>query len=549
MVIHAVEMEPPTETSPTAISPVATPTTQITPTSSPNIDQDTAQKPPAVEAPEQTKVQTPISPASDEPSQENEPQARVSTEPSAENLPLTNGARRSGRARKATTKFDGDHAGSNDVPIVQSEPLDTQTRPKRKASQIAAENVEIEDFGVVMEHFVARMTDDELREYRGWVELESEPAFFNAMLRKLGAQELKIEEIFGLDSMTFEQLPKPVNGLIFLYQYTDEDESSENRQSCPADLWFGNQTMSNGCATVALMNIIMNAKDIHLGKELKEFKESTMPLPPPHRGHTLDKNDFIRSIHNSVARRGDLLSEDLLLDNKFEAAERRKKRAVTKKVAPSRSKQKKQKKQEDTAYHYIAYVEVGGQVWELDGFEAEPLCLGPYQTTWLETASEAIQNRMQRNEFLSYNLLAVCNSPLRAIAETFARKVAASRALHEAMSGKDPEWDIPHPFDTFTKERLGQLNLTQDFILAIEEPTPDTQDGPAENSRVLARSLLNEELALETEYTVELAVIDESLQTIHGRQRDYTPVINTWVRFLAEKGALRGLIKQLETDD
>jgi ubiquitin carboxyl-terminal hydrolase L5 len=63
-----------------------------------------------------------------------------------------------------------------------------------------------------------------------------------------------------------------------------------------------NQTTANACATVALMNIIMNVHAVKLGPELEEFRKITQTLPPPHRGHALDANDFIRVIHNSVAR-------------------------------------------------------------------------------------------------------------------------------------------------------------------------------------------------------------------------------------------------------
>lgn len=110
-----------------------------------------------------------------------------------------------------------------------------------------------------------------------------------------------------------------MHGLIFLYQYSEGDESSESRQGCPDHLWFANQvrlpalrfcvgnankrkTTANACATVALMNIIMNAEGVAFGPELQKFKDSTKAMPPPHRGHMLDINDFIRAIHNSVAR-------------------------------------------------------------------------------------------------------------------------------------------------------------------------------------------------------------------------------------------------------
>jgi ubiquitin carboxyl-terminal hydrolase L5 len=62
------------------------------------------------------------------------------------------------------------------------------------------------------------------------------------------------------------------------------------------------QTTSNACATVALLNIVMNVPDINLGDALKTFKESTRLLKPPYRGQALSHNDFIRNIHNSFLR-------------------------------------------------------------------------------------------------------------------------------------------------------------------------------------------------------------------------------------------------------
>lgn len=62
------------------------------------------------------------------------------------------------------------------------------------------------------------------------------------------------------------------------------------------------QTTSNACATVALLNIIMNAQGVELGDRLQEFKTATADLPPPLRGWLLCNNKWIRMIHNSFAR-------------------------------------------------------------------------------------------------------------------------------------------------------------------------------------------------------------------------------------------------------
>ena len=62
------------------------------------------------------------------------------------------------------------------------------------------------------------------------------------------------------------------------------------------------QTTANACATVALLNIIMNAENIELGKDLNDFKSQTREMDPPLRGHMITTNAAIRTVHNSFAR-------------------------------------------------------------------------------------------------------------------------------------------------------------------------------------------------------------------------------------------------------
>jgi hypothetical protein len=62
------------------------------------------------------------------------------------------------------------------------------------------------------------------------------------------------------------------------------------------------QTITNACATVALLNIVMNIPEINLGDALSTFKAETRRLKPPYRGKKLGCDAFIRNIHNSFAR-------------------------------------------------------------------------------------------------------------------------------------------------------------------------------------------------------------------------------------------------------
>jgi len=62
------------------------------------------------------------------------------------------------------------------------------------------------------------------------------------------------------------------------------------------------QVATNSCATVAMLNILMNVPGIELGDTLKTFKESTRLKKPPFRGRDLANNAAIRITHNSFVR-------------------------------------------------------------------------------------------------------------------------------------------------------------------------------------------------------------------------------------------------------
>lgn len=189
------------------------------------------------------------------------------------------------------------------------------------------------------------LTQDELKEWKGWSLLESDPVrllsdpdalpkssrayakvmaiqtLFNFMLREYGIRDVKVYEIISLmDDAVLASLPywsplypsltladnverEPIHGLIFLSKYqTDEPDEKDESTNSPNHVWFANQTTKNACATIALLNIIMNAQGIDLGDALSKFKESTSELRPAYRGRQLSSNEFIRNIHNSFSR-------------------------------------------------------------------------------------------------------------------------------------------------------------------------------------------------------------------------------------------------------
>ena len=179
------------------------------------------------------------------------------------------------------------------------------------------------------------LTPPDRATWPGWVEMESEPAFFNVMLKEIGVRGVKIQEVYGLDDEMLAILPQPVHALIFLFRYR-ETEQDKLEKTCPKEVWFANQVPDFACATVAMLNIVNNIPGLSIGKELRDFRDFTQDMGPLSRGDAIDSFDFVRLIHNSFATENDLLMADMHLKEK--SAKARKRQAVAKGAATKAAK-------------------------------------------------------------------------------------------------------------------------------------------------------------------------------------------------------------------
>jgi hypothetical protein len=161
----------------------------------------------------------------------------------------------------------------------------------------------------------------------GWVEMESEPAFFNVMLKDMGVRGVKVNEVWSLDDNDMAMLPQPVHALIFLFRYQATDKTKLETE-CPKQVWYAEQVPDFACATFALLNIVNNIPGLELGQELRDFKQRTQDMTPRLRGDAIDDFTFVKRIHNSFARDEDLLNADSHLKEKLTRA--RKEQAVAK---------------------------------------------------------------------------------------------------------------------------------------------------------------------------------------------------------------------------
>ncbi|CAK7262885.1 hypothetical protein SEPCBS57363_000273 [Sporothrix epigloea] len=404
----------------------------------------------------------------------------------------------SGSAGSHAAEDDASKDVTEDLPInAQPSPVSAVTasctsRPRRSAaanSAAAITAMSLEDgttFTVasrdnIHERLFAPITEAELKAWKGWSDIESEPAFFNFILKELGVQDATIFELFGVDEASISHLPDPL-GLIFLYKFVEEDDK-EAYEDCPEDLWFANQTTENACGTVAMLNIAMNCERLVLGDHLTRFKAATQPLHPALRGHMLSTNETIRSKHNSFARRIDMLMSDLSLKLEWaEAAAKKGKPASARRSSKKRTRRRASN--DEAAFHFIAYVPMGKDVWELNGMQEKPLKLGSFDGDWTTMARDRIAARMSNyaayDDSAIFNLLALCHTP------------PAKPDVANGTGGTDGT---------------------------------DGTDGTRSNSFAAAGDDAD----------------GGGVRRAAARKGDYTPAVHTWLKKLADKGVLQRL--------
>ena len=328
------------------------------------------------------------------------------------------------------------------------------------------------------------------------------------------------------------------------------------------------QTIDNACASVALLNTIMNVPNVRLGPELQQFKDSTHSLDTSLRGHALGKNSFIRSIHNSFSKRMDHLNADLCLEN---AASAPTPKATKAKKGSKKTPQRKKKVEQENGFHFVAFVPLGGKAWELDGMKSKPRHLGTYRSDpspisdltkpgsfgegseWTSCVAPEIQARMiEHQEFaVAFSLLGLCASPLLEQSKRVSSSIASLRRLHERL-------DHSTVFKQEHEQEAHLIREGSDVLSTFELTGKDVEEAPitSETKNLCDQENVSdgEATSLHTKLLVEIQDamaqhgelmndMAEEEALVQGRRRDYAPAIHRWVTSLANKGLLEDLIR------
>uniref|UniRef100_A0A1D2AGD0 Ubiquitin carboxyl-terminal hydrolase n=1 Tax=Auxenochlorella protothecoides TaxID=3075 RepID=A0A1D2AGD0_AUXPR len=179
-----------------------------------------------------------------------------------------------------------------------------------------------------------------------WTTIESDPGVFTELIERLGVKGVQVEELYSLDADSLQAF-EPIYGLIFLFKWQAEPVA---RPMYPEyeerGIFFAKQVINNACATQAILSILLNRPELDIGEELSQFRDFTAGFPADLRGEAIGNSETIREVHNSFTAPHALLPENPETDSEGEA------------------------------FHFVAYTHRDGSIWELDGLQPGPVCLG-----------------------------------------------------------------------------------------------------------------------------------------------------------------------------
>ncbi|KAK2078030.1 hypothetical protein QBZ16_003898 [Prototheca wickerhamii] len=336
-----------------------------------------------------------------------------------------------------------------------------------------------------------------------WTTIESDPGVFTELIARLGVKGVQVrtregvvrvldgvqsriglflwqvEELYSLDVDSLRQL-EPIYGLIFLFKWQPDPRQRETSADYEErDVFFAKQVITNACATQAILGVLLNHPELEIGAELSQFREFTQGFSSELKGLAISNSDAIREVHNSFTPPHALLPE--IPDEDDEKGE---------------------------AFHFVAYTWRSGAVWELDGLQQGPICLGECaEEAWTERAAAVINERiaLYAASEIKFSLLALvkCVGWCRrtALEEQLAENWVRSAQLEESLPGSASP----------AREELARCR--------------------ADGARL--SSLLDEENRRRAQWS------EENLR----RRTDYVPAIFNLLRALAAEGELRPLVE------
>ncbi|XP_056136351.1 ubiquitin carboxyl-terminal hydrolase isozyme L1-like [Lampris incognitus] len=205
------------------------------------------------------------------------------------------------------------------------------------------------------------------------------------MLSKLGVGgSWHFVDVLGLEGESLSSVPRPCCALMLLFPLTQQHESFRKQQSGKvvggSEIYFLKQTVGNSCGTIALLHAVANNKskmDFDSDSALKKFLEETADMGCDDRAKHLERSKVIREAHDDVAAQGQCRPEA-----------------------------------DKVNFHFIAFVNVDGQLYELDGRMGGPVKHGATKDdSLIKDAANVCRGFMEREKGeVRFSAVALCRT-------------------------------------------------------------------------------------------------------------------------------------------
>lgn len=263
----------------------------------------------------------------------------------------------------------------------------------------------------------------------------------------------------------------------------------------------------------------------------------------------------------------DILNADLGLQNDFEKAERAKKNSKRRKT----TKSKRKKDDEDSGFHFVAYVPINGIVWRLDGLQRQPVSLGKSSAcyrfpnliifpgscgdSWISTARAHIQERILQYEEdgVQFNLLALCQSPLCTIPTKIAQNIKAIANVEECLNTTFADWrsfvgidssEISTDIDELCQLFGGIAHATFEDATPPQLATEELQAAGLDPDLLFKQrqNLIDNHKALRGSWMNEKLLIEQENDEAERREHDHSPTVFQALKTIAEAGLLKEMV-------
>ncbi|XP_032039211.1 ubiquitin carboxyl-terminal hydrolase isozyme L3 isoform X1 [Aythya fuligula] len=292
-----------------------------------------------------------------------------------------------------------------------------------------------------------------------WLPLEANPDVTNQFLKQLGIHpDWQFVDVYGMEPELLSMVPRPVCAVLLLFPITEKYETfrteEEERikakgQDVKSSVYFMKQTINNACGTIGLIHAIANNRDkmnFETNSSLKKFLEDSLSMTPEERAKYLETYEAIRVTHESSAHEGQTESSSSSLSSPPSSSQPQVSHSRTKAsplchsaslswakrnhVGPAKATSPSIRLRrwrplirlpsvglhsvapsidEKVDLHFIALVNVGGHLYELDGRKPFPINHGETSDeSFLEDAIEVCKKFMERDpEELRFNAIAL----------------------------------------------------------------------------------------------------------------------------------------------